>query len=68
MIKEYVAAKIWPLTSGWLPNSFSKVKFGQLTESIPYPNFGLVRPNGLSDEEIVAAVKQDVVVLAGPHL
>ena len=29
LIEEYLAAKVWPLTSGWLPGAFSKVRVAE---------------------------------------
>ena len=45
-VEEYVAVKIWPLTVRCLPGSFAKVKVEGLEDSLPYPSFGLGKPEG----------------------
>ena len=41
LIEEYLAAKVWPLTTDWLAGAFTNVKFGEMKEPVPYPIFGL---------------------------
>jgi hypothetical protein len=55
LVEEYLAAKFWPLTYGWAAKSFSKVKLGNLTHPIFYPQFGLERPANSSNEVVVVA-------------
>ena len=40
-IEEYLAVKVWPLTRGWLPNSFKKIQVVGLRDELPFPDFGL---------------------------
>ena len=53
LIEEFLATKIWPLSCGWLPDSFAKIEVSGLKERLPYPNFRLQKPSGVSDEFIV---------------
>jgi hypothetical protein len=55
LVEEYQEAKVWPLTYGWAAKSFSKVKLGNLTHPIFYPQFGLERPANSSNEVVVVA-------------
>ena len=68
LIEEFICAKVWPLSVGWLSGGFGKVKVRRLKEVIPFPKFTLVKPPSESDEAIVAEVEQRVVELAGPYL
>ena len=67
LIEEYLVAKVWSLTSNWLPGAFTKVKLGGMKELVSYPTFGLAKPAGLTDEMIVEEVKHDAITLAGPY-
>lgn len=60
-------AKIWPLTFSWSARSFSKIKFGRMSQLLPCPQFGLEKPVGLSDEMIVAEVEREANVLLGGY-
>ena len=66
MEEEFVAAKIWPLTFGWYPFGFRKVKFPCLSVEIDCPVLGLKRPVGMSDHAIVSEVERDACNLLGP--
>ena len=57
LIEEFLAAKIWPLSCGWLPDSFAKIEVSGLKERLLYPKFRLQKPLGVSDELIVEEVE-----------
>ena len=67
LVEEFLAVKVWPLTSGWLLDSFSKVKVDGLRDSLPFPSFGLAKPEGVFDDLIVDEIEQQVMVLVGPY-
>lgn len=66
-VEEYLVAKIWPLSDGWRASSFAKVTFDGLSESIPCPQFGLVKPADVSDEVVVAELERECPELLGPY-
>jgi len=68
LIEEYLAAKVWPLTRGWLPGSFSKVRVAGLKDRLPFPVFGLKKPEDVSDDMIVEEIEQEAIAIAGPYL
>jgi len=68
LIEEYLAAKVWPLTRGWLPGSFSKVRVAGLKYRLPFPIFGLKKLEDVSDDMIVEEIEQEAVAIAGPYL
>jgi len=53
LIEEYLAAKVWPLTRGWLSGSFSKVRVAGLKDELPFSYFGLRKPVDTSNDMIV---------------
>ena len=48
--------------------SFTKVRVAGVKDELLFPDFGLSKPNGVSDDMIVKEVEQEAVVLAGPYL
>jgi len=67
VVEEFLAAKIWPLSSGWLPGSFAKLEISGLKDKLSFPKFGLKKPKGISDDLIVEEVEQEAVVLVVPY-
>jgi len=68
LIEEYLAAKVWPLTRDWLPGAFSKVRVAGLKDKLPFPDFGLRKPEDVSDDMIIEEIEQEAVAIAGPYL
>ena len=68
LIEEYLAVKVWPLTRGWLPGTFSKVRVAGLKDKLPFPEFGLKKPGDVSDDMMVEEIEQEAVAIAGPYL
>ena len=68
LIEEYLAAKVWPLTRGWLPGSFSKVRVAGLKDRLPFPVFSLMKPEDVSDDMIIEEIEQEAIAIAGPYL
>ena len=62
LVEEFVVAKVWPLTVGWLIGSFSKIEIQGVKDSLPYPGFGF-RPVSVSNESIVEEVERESIVL-----
>ena len=57
LIEEYLAAKVWPLTRDWLPETFSKVRVAGLKDKLPFPDFGLRKSDEVSDDMIVEEIE-----------
>jgi len=68
LIEEYLAAMVWPLTRGWLPGSFSKVRVAGLKDRLPFPVFGLKKPEDFSDDMIIEEIEQEAIAIASPYL
>ena len=58
LIEEYLSTKVWPLTRDWLAGAFSKVQVDGLKDKLPFPDFGLRKPEGVSDDMIVEEIEQ----------
>jgi hypothetical protein len=66
LVEEYLEARIWPLTSGWFPVRSHHVKFDCVDWEVAFPIFGLSKPEGKSDEVIVAELEMAASELLGP--
>jgi hypothetical protein len=56
LVEEFLAAMIWPLSSGWLPGSFVKLEISSLKDKLPFPKFGLKKPIGIFDDLILEEI------------
>ena len=66
MVEEFLAAGIWPLSAGWAPRGFERKHFAGMDYDLTPPVFGLRRPEGSSDEVIVAELEQEASDILGP--
>ena len=66
VVEEFLAAKVWPLSAGWSPLRFERKRFAGLEYDVTSPVFGLQRPEGASDEVIVAELKRQAAEIFGP--
>lgn len=66
-MEEYLAARVWLMTSGWFPVKTRKVKFDCLQYKIVCPVFGLKKPEGKSDESIFAELEREALNILCPR-
>ena len=57
IVEEYLVAKVWPLSAGWAPQGLECKRFFGLEYEVLSPVFGLRRPEGMSDDVIVAELE-----------
>ena len=58
--------QIWPLSAGWAPLRFERKRFAGLEYDVTSPVFGLRKPEGSSDEVIVAKLEREASEILGP--
>jgi len=66
VVEEFLAAGIWPLSAGWAPRGFEQKRFAGMEYDLTSPVFGLRRPEGSSDEVIVAELEREASDILGP--
>jgi len=66
VVEEFLAAGIWPLSAGWAPRGFERKRFVGMEYDLTSPVFGLRRPEGSSDEVIVAELEPEASDILGP--
>ena len=63
---EYMAARVWPLTSTLFPFKSKRLEFAVLGYEIPCLVFELIKPEGKSDEVIVSDLERAALEVLGP--
>ena len=58
-MEEFLTAKVWPLSAGWAPQRLERKGFVSLEYDVLSPVFGLQKPEGVSDEVIVAELERE---------
>jgi hypothetical protein len=43
IIEEFVAARVWPISSGWAPTEIVHLKVNWAAQEVPFPKFGIKR-------------------------
>ena len=66
VVEEFLAVKVWPLSAGWAPQGFERKGFTGLEYDVQSLIFGLQRPEGFSDEVIVAELEREAMEILGP--
>jgi len=66
VVEEFFAAGTWPLSAGWAPRGFERKRFAGMEYDLTSPVFGLRRPEGSSDEVIVAELEREASDILGP--
>ena len=66
VVEEFLAAGIWPLSAGWAPRGFERKCFSGMDYDLTSPVFGLRRPEGSTDEVIVAELEREASDILGP--
>ena len=66
MVKEFLAAGIWPLSAGWAPRGFERKRFAEMEYDLISLVFGLWRPEGSSDEVFVDELEREASEILGP--
>jgi hypothetical protein len=66
-LEEFVAADIWPCQPRWGSWAFKSQMLPGLDHEVRSPKFNVKRPDGKTDEEIVAEVEKKVVQMTGNY-
>jgi hypothetical protein len=66
-LEEFVAADIWPCKPRWGTWAFSMKQLPGLDHDICSPKFNVKRPEGRTDDEILADVERKVIQMIGNY-
>ena len=66
IVEECLAAKVWPISTGWAPQRLECKQFFGLEYEVLSPVFGLRKAEGKSDEVIVSELEREASEILGP--
>jgi hypothetical protein len=67
LIKEFVAADIWPISHGCPPTEIVNFNVNLAAQEVPFPMFGLHLRDGQSTEEFMVEVEKKVNAMIGEY-
>jgi hypothetical protein len=67
IIKEFVAAKIWLISSGWAPNEIVYFNVNWATQEVPFLKFGIKPREGQSVDAFMVEIEKRVTLMIGEY-
>jgi hypothetical protein len=67
IIEEFVAARVWPILSGWSPTELVYFNVNWATQKVPFPKFGIKLREDQSAEALMKEVEKRVNVMVGEY-
>jgi hypothetical protein len=67
IIEEFTAARIWPISYGWVPIEIVNFNVNWVAQEAPFPRFGLQLRDGLSANDFMTEVENRVNAMIGEY-
>jgi hypothetical protein len=67
IIEEFVAARVWPISSGWSPSELLYFNVNWADQKVPFPKFGIKLREDQSAEAFMEEVEKRVNVMVGEY-
>jgi hypothetical protein len=67
IIEEFVAARVWPISSGWSPTELLYFNVNWADQKVPFPKFGIKLREDQSAEAFMEEVEKRVNVMVGEY-
>jgi hypothetical protein len=67
IIEEFVAARVWPISSGWSPTEIVYFKVNWATQELPFPKFGIKLHEDQSADAFMVEIEKRVNVMIGEY-
>jgi hypothetical protein len=67
IIEEFVAARIWPISSGWSPNEIVYFNVNWAAQEVPFPKFGIKLRENQSADTFMIEIEKRVNVMIGEY-
>jgi hypothetical protein len=67
IIEEFVAARVWPISSGWSPAELVYYNVNWADQKVPFPKFGIKLREDLSAKAFMDEVEKRVNVMVGEY-
>jgi hypothetical protein len=67
IIEEFVAARVWPISSGWSPNEIVYFNVNWAAQEVPFPKFGIKLCENQSADAFMTEIEKRVNVMIGEY-
>jgi hypothetical protein len=67
IIKEFVAARICPISYGWAPTQIANFNVNWAAQDIPFPKFGIQLRDGQSADNFMLEIERRVNLMVGEY-
>jgi hypothetical protein len=67
IIEEFVAARVWPILSGWSPTEIVYFNVNWAAQKVPFPKFGIKLREDQSADAFMIEVEKRVNVMVGEY-
>jgi hypothetical protein len=67
IVEEFVAAQIWPISYGWVPNEIMHFNVNWASQEVPFPKFGIKLREGKSVDASMLEVEKKVTLMIGEY-
>jgi hypothetical protein len=65
IIEEFVAARVWPISSGWSPTEIVYFNVNLAAQKVPFPKFGIKLREDQSADDFMIEIEKRVNVMIG---
>jgi hypothetical protein len=67
IIEEFTAARIWPISYGWVPTEIVNFNVNWTAQEVPFPKFGLQLRDGQSADDFMLEIERRVNLMIGEY-
>jgi hypothetical protein len=67
IIEEFVAARVWPISSGWAPTEIVYFKVNWAAQEVPFPKFGIKLREDQSADAFMVEIEKRVNTMIGEY-
>jgi hypothetical protein len=67
IIEESTAARIWPISYGWVPTEIVNFNVNRTAQEVPFPKFGLQLRDGQSADDFMLEIERRVNLMIGEY-
>jgi hypothetical protein len=67
IIEEFVAARVWPISSGWSPTEIVYFNINWAAQEVPFPKFGIKLRENQSIDAFMVEIEKRVNVMIGEY-
>jgi hypothetical protein len=67
IIEEFIAARIWPISSGWAPIKIVYFNVNWATQEVPFPKFGIKLRENQSADAFMIDIEKRVNLMIGEY-